>query len=976
MTIQGLVELHVIPLKSDVTKIKINCKQCRIYRLVLNEHIECSFNYSDPSIEICQDEVKAKQKSVDIFSVAHYNSITSVNPDRGKGEIVVQIPPQLAGYVNDGKTIVITIEFGLERPLGGLHFVVPVIAEGEIPLTYAERGAHLFSYGYENCSRLWFPCIDAYSEPCTWRMEFTVDASMIVVAPGDLLETVFSETMKKKTYHYSLNIPTSASCIGIAVGPFEVMVDPNMHEVTHFCLPHLLPLLKETCSFIHEAFEFYEEMMSTRYPYTCYKQIFIDEAYCPAQSYATMTIFDTNLLHSKHIVDQTYETRQVLSRSLAEQFFGCYIAMQSSSDAWLTRGISGYLGSMYHKKACGNNEYRYMIYKQLEEVINYEQNYGGMSLDPSNKKASENQFYFSTRNLHSLSPLYDEIYTKKATLIVRMLEDRIGRELLLQVFNKLLSLAANSSQQKITNNSTGSWNNMRLSTTSFSKAIFTVTGKDISTFLAQWVYQGNHPKFHGSFVFNRKRNTVELEIKQLDASALGVRRYMGPLVVWIQELDGTFKHNLQIEENATKHDITCHSKSRRNKKKKIPLCTGEEVDMDLTAMDNDSPVLWIRVDPDMQLMRQVIFEQPDYQWQYQLRYERDITAQLDAITQLENFSTPYTRRALTDAIENEHCFYRVRCEATMCLRAVANHMAASWTGPPAMMTIFRKVFGSFSCPHIIKLNNFTNFQHYFLQKAMPFAMAGLRTTHGTCSQEVVRFLLDLFKYNDNSKNKFSDNYYRAALIDALAETVTPAVSAVLARSFQHTSSEALPSETKLILEEVTRYFNLDKLMPCYKYAVTISCLKAIRRLQKMGHLPGNAAFFKEYTQYGVFVEVRLTAIQALVDITKSEHRREDLDFLLDLIETDPVPFVKLQTLAFLVHNPPFTKKDVNHPLNTEDIVERIWKLMNGIISHDTKVRCALVDLYFSLYGRARPSVLPKPEVSRFVCLLCQTCNIC
>lgn len=59
----------------------------------------------------------------------------------------------------------------------------------------------------------------------------------------------------------------------------------------------------------------------------------------------------------------------------------------------------------------------------------------------------------------------------------------------------------------------------------------------------------------------------------------------GPLMIWLQELDGTFKHTLQIEDNLSKHDITCHSKSRRNKKKKIPLCTGEEIDMDLSGME-------------------------------------------------------------------------------------------------------------------------------------------------------------------------------------------------------------------------------------------------------------------------------------------------------------------------------------------------------------------------------------------------------
>jgi transcription initiation factor TFIID subunit 2 len=35
------------------------------------------------------------------------------------------------------------------------------------------------------------------------------------------------------------------------------------------------------------------------------------------------------------------------------------------------------------------------------------------------------------------------------------------------------------------------------------------------------------------------------------------------------------------------------------------------------------------------------------------------------------------------------------------------------------------------------------------------AMATLRNMHNICPPEVVRFLLDLFKYNDNGKNKVS-----------------------------------------------------------------------------------------------------------------------------------------------------------------------------------------------------------------------------
>jgi transcription initiation factor TFIID subunit 2 len=68
----------------------------------------------------------------------------------------------------------------------------------------------------------------------------------------------------------------------------------------------------------------------------------------------------------------------------------------------------------------------------------------------------------------------------------------------------------------------------------------------------------------------------------------------------------------------------------------------------------------------------------------------------------------------------------VRCRATKCLTKVANAMSTSWEGPPAMMQIFKNMFGSFSVAHIIKQNDFSNLQNYFLQCAIPVAMAGLR----------------------------------------------------------------------------------------------------------------------------------------------------------------------------------------------------------------------------------------------------------
>ena len=62
-----------------------------------------------------------------------------------------------------------------------------------------------------------------------------------------------------------------------------------------------------------------------------------------------------------------------------------------------------------------------------------------------------------------------------------------------------------------------------------------------------------------------------------------------------KELDGPFQHTVQVEKGTTKVVLSCHSKARRNKKKKVPLLTSEEVDIDHAINDPDSPILWIRL---------------------------------------------------------------------------------------------------------------------------------------------------------------------------------------------------------------------------------------------------------------------------------------------------------------------------------------------------------------------------------------------
>lgn len=118
----------------------------------------------------------------------------------------------------------------------------------------------------------------------------------------------------------------------------------------------------------------------------------------------------------------------------------------------------------------------------------------------------ENPFAFPPSNVNTCSPEYLEIMAIKSHLSIRMLENRIGAQQLLQVLNKQLSLATTASQTK---NNPAAWANMVLNTSTFSKSIFMVTGKDMNVFFDQWIRSGGHARFHMEFVFNMKRYILQ-----------------------------------------------------------------------------------------------------------------------------------------------------------------------------------------------------------------------------------------------------------------------------------------------------------------------------------------------------------------------------------------------------------------------------------------------------------------------------------
>lgn len=65
--------------------------------------------------------------------------------------------------------------------------------------------------------------------------------------------------------------------MGFVLGNFTTYGHPDIPEFTSFALPGVLALVKHTVAPLDKVFEYFEELLSCRYPYTSYKQVFVDK---------------------------------------------------------------------------------------------------------------------------------------------------------------------------------------------------------------------------------------------------------------------------------------------------------------------------------------------------------------------------------------------------------------------------------------------------------------------------------------------------------------------------------------------------------------------------------------------------------------------------------------------------------------------------------------------------------------------------
>ncbi len=699
---------------------------------------------------------------------------------------------------------------------------------------------------------------------------------------------------------FSVFNPVSAHHIGFMVGVFQKIPLPSFAEdedendnttsipAAIYCRPSQVEEAKNTCLFMYKAIDFYSNEFGS-FPFSSYSLCFVEDLPIKVANFAGLSIFSNELLYTPDMIEPILKSTEDLSIALASQWSGVNMVPKNWNDMWLTMGISSFMAGQFSRRLFGNNQFKYQMKRASREIL--QQDIGKPPIGNPNFN-----FPISDEDL--------EFIKLKSPVVLFILDRRMTKTDksfgLLRVIPKILLQTMS-----------GDLSNSCLSTSHFLHVCERVNYNKLEYFFQQWVYGSGYPIFRITQRFNKKRMFVEMGIRQMQVSERkmpvikrelfvndakqhlsGVELppiqpvFTGPMTIRIHEADGTpYEHIVDLKEGFTKLDIqynTKYKRLKRNQRQKERQENGDDNDgvllhclgdvlqsdqeveewglVDWTKDEEDKMTNeafeWIRVDADFEWICEVHLQQPDYMFASQLQQDRDVEAQFDSVRYFESHE-PQSRlysTILVRTLVDDRYFYGIRVEAAVALSRLAKAELGS-IGMKHLLKAYQEMF-CFKNSTIPLPNDFSDFPKFFVQVAIPGALASIRDSSGNCSLEIKNFLLDLLRYNDNSSNEFSDGSYTSKLIRSVTVSMEKGDP-------QEALSESDIEFKERAISEILRYQKMDEWIPSYMNTVTVESLKhrCTLAFQGIADLP----FYElvQYTKPNYPNRVRTTAFKCI-----------------------------------------------------------------------------------------------------------------
>lgn len=312
-----------------------------------------------------------------------------------------------------------------------------------------------FADNWPNRAHHWIPCIDSPNDKASFEFIVTAPSHYSVVSNGIKLEEKgIGNGMKLTHWKESIPQPTKVMVIGVAKFATKIYENsPKDIPVSAWVYPQDSTKGFYDYALAPDILKFFADYIAP-FPYKKLANV------------QSKTIFGgmenaSAIFYAESSVTGDRSSEDLLAHEIAHQWFGDMASEKSFAHLWLSEGFATFLTNYYWEKKYGKEAAAKRWKENREEVIAF-------------SKQSSSPVVDSTKNLMSL--LNANSYQKGAW-VLRMLRNEVGDS----VFQKIIQTYYN--QYKGSN----------ADTRDFETIAENVSGKELTWFFDQWLYQPAMP---------------------------------------------------------------------------------------------------------------------------------------------------------------------------------------------------------------------------------------------------------------------------------------------------------------------------------------------------------------------------------------------------------------------------------------------------------------------------------------------------
>ncbi|MCH7563539.1 MAG: M1 family metallopeptidase [Gemmatimonadetes bacterium] len=346
-----------------------------------------------------------------------------------------------------------------------------------------------FSDNWPNKARNWLPTIDHPYDKATSELIVTAPNHYQVVSNGLMIEETDLSGAMRLT-HWKQSVPTATWLYSLGVARFAMQ---HVGDYQGKAIQTWVYYQDRDAGFYDfavptkQVLEFYGDMVG---PYSYEKLANIQAASVGGGMEAASAIFYGG---NSVTGERTTRWRNVVIHEIAHQWFGNAVTESDWDDVWLSEGFATYFTLLFREHQYGRDDFVEGLKRSRDRVRSfYEDN-------PDYRIVHD--------NLDDMSRVTSSQTYQKGGWTLHMLRGVIGDEAFWRGIQDYYRM----------------YRDKNASTDDFRRAMEEASGRDLSGFFQQWLYQGGSLEYEGSWSFDPESGTIEVELNQVQDDGYSLR---------------------------------------------------------------------------------------------------------------------------------------------------------------------------------------------------------------------------------------------------------------------------------------------------------------------------------------------------------------------------------------------------------------------------------------------------------------------